>query len=127
MHKDSLNDSNYSIGISEAQQGIPSIYDAVVAESGLTPVGEVQLKADLSTFTIFALLGQGRVIADMIKNGRSWNYCPRGFLKKMIKQAAEHNISVKGAFENEFYLLKRIDEVIIPPIIHHLHQHIQWI
>lgn len=115
VHKDSLTDSNYSIGISEAQQGIPSIYDAVVPESGLTPVGEVQLKADLSTFTSIPYSpGQGRVMADMIKNGRSWNYCPRGFLKKMIKQAAENNISVKGAFENEFYLLKRIDEVIIP-------------
>ena len=38
VHKDSLGNSNYSIGFSEAQQGVPSIYDAVVTETGLTPV-----------------------------------------------------------------------------------------
>jgi len=115
VHKDSLGNSNYSIGFSEAQQGVPSIYDAVVTETGLTPVGEVQLKADLSSFTSIPYSpGHGRVFGDMIKNGRSWDYCPRGFLKKIVEQAAEINVNVKGAFENEFYLLNKNDEVILP-------------
>ncbi len=115
LHKDSLTDSNYIIGFSEAQQGVPSIYDVVVTESGLIPVGEVQLKADLSSFTPIPYSpGHRRVFGDMIKNGRSWEYCPRGFLKKIVEQATEINLTVKGAFENEFYLLNKNDEVILP-------------
>ncbi len=115
VYKDSLRDSDYCVGISEAQQGVPSIYDGVVLETGLTPVGEVQVTPDFSSFThIPYSSGHGRVMGDMMKNGRVWDCCPRGFLKKIIEQASSKGFSVKGAFENEFYLLKRLDDGIHP-------------
>src|SRR5690606_26646962 len=111
----SADDSEISVGISEGLQGVPSTYDVVIAESGLKPIGEVKLTADISTFTPLPYSpGHGRVMGDMIKEGRVWEYCPRGFLKKMIKEAAQMGLSVKGAFENEFYLLKKTEEGIIP-------------
>ncbi|MGF7117563.1 glutamine synthetase family protein [Methanobacterium oryzae] len=105
----------YYVGISEAQQAIPVMYDGVILESGLSAVGEVYLMADMSSFTSIPYSpGHGRAMGDMIKNGKTWSNCPRGFLKKMIKEAAKMNISIKGAFENEFYLLKKRDEEISP-------------
>ncbi len=115
IYKNSSEDANYYVGISEAQQGIPAAYDAVVKESGLSPVGEIQLKADISSFTSIPYSpGHGRFMGDMIKDGKVWDYCPRGFLKNMVDKAAKMGFSVKGAFENEFYLLKRTENGIIP-------------
>ena len=99
IYKHSSENFNYSVGISEAQQGIPAVYDAVVKESGLSPVGEIQLKADLSSFTSIPYSpGHGRFMGDMIKNGKVWDYCPRGFLKRMLDKVAKMGFSVKGAF-----------------------------
>lgn len=115
IYRNSADDSEISVGISEGLQGVPSTYDVVIAESGLKPIGEVKLTADLSTFTPLPYSpGHGRVMGDMIKAGKAWEYCPRGFLKKMIKEAAQMGLSVKGAFENEFYLLNKTEEGIIP-------------
>ena len=115
IYKNSSMDSNYYVGISEGQQGVPAVYDAVIEESGLSPVGEVQLKADLSSFTPVPYSpGHGRFMGDMLKNGKTWDYCPRGFLKRMIDKAQKTGFSVKGAFENEFYLLKKTEEGIFP-------------
>jgi glutamine synthetase len=115
IYKNSSEDSNYYVGISQAQQGVPAVYDAVIGESGLSPVGEVQLKADLSSFTPIPYSpGHGRFMGDMIKNGKVWDYCPRGFLKNMADKTAKLGFSVKGAFENEFYLLKKTEDGISP-------------
>ena len=40
---------NHGVGISAGQQGIPVMYDAVIPETGLSPVGEVRLVPDWST------------------------------------------------------------------------------
>ncbi|PKL66460.1 MAG: glutamine synthetase [Methanobacteriales archaeon HGW-Methanobacteriales-1] len=109
--KNMNSDSELSVGISRAQQGVPVIYDGVVADSGLDPVGEIILKGDLSTLTHLPYApGHSRVIGDMIENGEVWDNCPRGFLKKMISDAQEEGLEIKSAFENEFYLLKQADE-----------------
>jgi glutamine synthetase len=105
--KNMNSDSELSVGISRAQQGVPVIYDGVVDGSGLDPVGEITLKGDLSTLTNIPYApGHSRVIGDMVKNGEVWDNCPRGFLKRMISDAQEEGLKIKSAFENEFYLLK---------------------
>lgn len=115
IYRNSSEDSDYYVGISQAQQGIPAVYDAVIEESGLSPVGEVQLKADFSSFTPIPYSpGHGRFMGNMMKNGKVWDYCPRGFLKKMADKAAKMGFSVKGAFENEFYLLNKTEDGIFP-------------
>lgn len=97
----------WGVGISRAQQAIPVMYDAVVPESGLTPVGEVWLTPDWSTLNRLPYApGHARVMGDMVSNGQPWALCPRGFLKRMIAEAAAAGLQVMAAFENEFYLLR---------------------
>jgi len=110
VHVDSIND-DVSVGISRGQQGVPVAYDGVVAGSGLDPVGEIKLKGDMSTLTRLPYApGHARVMGDMTKNGKVWENCPRGFLKKMISNTLDEGLEVKAAFENEFYLLKKDGE-----------------
>ncbi|MBD2462942.1 glutamine synthetase [Oscillatoria sp. FACHB-1407] len=97
----------HGIGISIAQQAIPVMYDAVAAESGLGPVGEVWLTPDWSTLNPLPYaVGHARVMGDMVHQGKPWALCPRSFLKRMIAQADEMGLQIKAAFEHEFYLLR---------------------
>jgi glutamine synthetase len=100
------NQTEQYVGISQAQQAVPVTYDGVVPGSTLDPVGEVYLYADQSTIHKVPY-AQGNIMAigDMYVNGSPWEYCPRNYLKKMIGLADERGLSVKSAFENEFYLL----------------------
>ena len=108
---DEIDDQEISVGISRAQQGVPVMYDGVVAGCGLDPVGEINLKGDMSTLTPIPYApGHARVMGDMFHEGKAWDNCPRGFLKKMINYLQEEGLNVKAAFENEFYLLKHADE-----------------
>jgi len=81
LHKDLYKNSDYYVDISEAQQAI-STTGTVVRESGLNPVGEVQLVGDPASFTPLPYSpGHGRMMGNMMKDGEVWEYCPRGFLK----------------------------------------------
>lgn len=114
LHRNSYQNSDYYVGISEAQQAI-STMGTIVEESGLDPVGEVQLVGDPTSFTPLPYSpGHGRIMGDMMKDGETWEYCPRGFLKNIIKDASETGFKVKAAFENEFYLLRRDEGDIVP-------------
>lgn len=105
----------YGVSISQAQQAIPVMYDAVVLESGLSPVGEVWLAPDWSTLNALPYApGHARVMGNMLSNGQPWALCPRGFLKRMIAEAKAAGLEVMAAFENEFYLLKMNTEGLIP-------------
>jgi glutamine synthetase len=95
-------------------QAIPVMHDIPAERAGLIPVGEVQLTADLSSLAPPYAQGQSRVMGDMLKNGAPWACCPRSFLKRMIAKAEEMHLEVKGAFENEFYLLKSAQGTVEP-------------
>ncbi len=102
---DSVRD--HGLGISFAQQAVPVVRDAFVAESGLGPVGEVQLTPDWSTLTGLPFARRhARVFADLTVNEQPWEHCPRGFLRRMLAKASDHGLELRAAFENEFYLLK---------------------
>nr|WP_319372695.1 glutamine synthetase [uncultured Methanobacterium sp.] len=108
---DSVEDQEVSVGISRGQQGVPVMYDGVVAGCGLDPVGEITLQGDMSTLTPIPYApGHARVMGDMFHEGKVWGNCPRGFLKKMMATLQEEGLEVKAAFENEFYLLKHDEE-----------------
>jgi glutamine synthetase len=96
------------IGISVAQQAIPVMYDAVAEGSGLGPVGEVWLTPDWSTLSALPYAAShARVMSDIVtREGSPWALCPRGFLRRMITQAKTLGLTIKAAFENEFYLLQ---------------------
>lgn len=115
VHVNSFPGKEFYVGISEAQQAIPIMYDAVVRETGLSPVGEIYLQADLSSLTPLPYSpGHGRAMGDMMKDGHPWAYCPRDFLKRMINEAGKNDLEIKGAFENEFYILRKGHEGIEP-------------
>ena len=96
----------HGVGITPAQQALPVMYDAVVPDSGLGPVGEVRLMPDWSTLTLLPYApGHARTIGDMMLDGRPWALCPRHFLKRVAADAARDGFEVRAAYENEFYLL----------------------
>jgi glutamine synthetase len=109
LHVDALPRSReHGVGITVAQQALPVMGDAVVPGAGLGPVGEVRLVPDWPTLTALPYApGHARVMGDMVRDGRPWALCPRGFLRRMAAEAAGEGLEVMAAFENEFYLLRR--------------------
>ncbi|MDF5709320.1 MAG: glutamine synthetase family protein [Nostoc sp. S4] len=104
---------DYGISISAGQQGVPVMYDAVIAETGLTPVGEIRLIPDWYSFTPLPYAhGHARVMGNMVLNGSPWALCPRNFLIRMIEAARREGLEIRAAFENEFYLLRQLQAVI---------------
>lgn len=115
LNAKSIPTSEAFVGISEAMQAVPVMYDIPAEGTGLIPVGEVQLTADLSSVVPLPYAqGQSRVMGDMLKDGAPWACCPRSFLKRMIARAEEMHLVIQGAFENEFYLLKSVPGQIEP-------------
>lgn len=105
----------YGVGISAGEQGIPVMYDAIVPDSGLAPVGEIRLVPDWSSLTPLPYApGHARVLGNMVLDGQPWALCPRNFLMQMIAAAKREGLEIKAAFENEFYLLRQTSEGIEP-------------
>ena len=105
----------YGVGISSAQQGVPVMYDSVIPETGLSPVGEVRLVPDWSTLKILPHApGHACVMGNMILQGEPWVMCPRHFLIRSIASAQKQGLSIKAAFENEFYLLRYTNQELKP-------------
>ena len=98
------------VGITVAQMALPVMYDSVVADTGLGPVGEVRLMPDWSTLTILPFAeGHAQVLSDMVMSdtGKVWAHCPRGFLRRQIDRLEKMGLVLKAVFENEFFLLRR--------------------
>lgn len=99
--------SGRGVGITVAQQALPVMYDAVCGDAGLTPAGEVFMRADWNTFTPLPYApGHARVFTDIYDGDKPWGHCPRSFLRRAIAQAEEAGWRIMAAFENEFYLLR---------------------
>ncbi|MGF1570933.1 MAG: glutamine synthetase family protein [Nodosilinea sp.] len=116
IHIEALADCwEIGVGLSAAQMAVPVVADAVAPGSGLGPVGEVWLVPDWSTFQVLPYApGQGRVMGNMVKDGQPWPWCPRQFLMRMVERAAVLGLTVKAAFEPEFYLLRRQGDAVLP-------------
>ena len=98
------------VGITMAQMALPVMYDSVVPETGLGPVGEVRLMPDWSTLTMLPFAeGQAQVISDMVisESGTIWEHCPRGFLNRQNRRLEKRGLTLKAVFENEFFLLNK--------------------
>ncbi|MDJ0596317.1 MAG: glutamine synthetase family protein [Pleurocapsa sp. MO_226.B13] len=116
VHLNLLSDYfEHGVGISAGQQGVPVMYDAVLPETGLSPVGEVRLVPDWSTLKMLPYApGHARVMGNMVLKVEPWAMCPRNFLKRSIAAANSQGLSVKAAFENEFYLLRQTAKGLEP-------------
>ncbi len=109
LHRRAFSDADLAppfVNISEAMQALPVTNDVPVSATGLGPIGTINLTADLSSLTPLPYTrGHWSVMGDMIKNGQPWACCPRSFLKRMVAKARDVGLEIRGAFENEFYLL----------------------
>jgi len=107
------------VGITMAQQALPVMYDTVVPETGLGPVGEVRLMPDWSTMTILPYAeAHAQVISDMIisETGQVWDHCPRGFLRKQVQRLEGQGLAIQAVFENEFFLLSQTVDGALEPV-----------
>jgi glutamine synthetase len=101
----------YGVGFSVAQQALPMMGDVVLPDTGLAPAGEVYLMPDPATFAALPYSpGSAMVVGDFVTaDGHPWEHCPRSALKRAAAAAAAVGLSVRAAFEPEFYFLKPSD------------------
>lgn len=85
--------------------------DELLSINGMGAAGEVRLEADPDTFAELPYApGRGAMIADMVTvAGKPWGACPRTFLKRMERRAADLGLHVRAAFEPEWYLARSED------------------
>src|SRR5215211_1879552 len=95
------------IGQSLALQAFAGV-DALVPVEGLGPVGEFRLVPAPDTFVILPYAPHsGMMLCDMFTaTGEPWIGCPRGFLKRIVADAAQLGITAQAAVEHEFYLAR---------------------
>ena len=104
-----------SVKISAGQMALPVMWDSVVPGSGLGPVGEAELVPDWNTLTLLPYApGEAQVIGDLRWSGETWTHCPRAFLNEQIARLSERGLEIRSAFENEFYLLRRAGDDLLP-------------
>ncbi|XP_007027488.2 PREDICTED: protein fluG [Theobroma cacao] len=100
------------VGLSFACMGMTSAIDGPAEETNLTGTGEIRLMPDISTRREIPWTKQEEmVLADMhLKPGEAWEYCPREALRRVSKVLKdEFNLVMNAGFENEFYLLKKLE------------------
>ncbi|MEJ2359685.1 MAG: glutamine synthetase family protein [Deinococcales bacterium] len=98
------------VGFTQALQALPVMYDAVVGESGLGPVGEAYLVADWSTLRPLAYApSHARVFGDFHVGGQPWAHCARSFLKRMLAETDGAGYALQAGYEYEFIVLRDRD------------------
>jgi glutamine synthetase len=103
------------IGLTVAMQAMNSL-DQLQPVKSMGPVGEVRLMPDLDTFRVLPYAPHaGAVLTDHAQlDGAPAPVCQRSFLKRMERGLAEHGLVLRAAFENEFSLAIRVDDVFVP-------------
>ncbi|XVE76107.1 hypothetical protein DITRI_Ditri12bG0146700 [Diplodiscus trichospermus] len=100
------------VGLTFASMAMTSYVDGPADETNLTATGEIRLMPDLLTRRQIPWKKQEEIVlADMhLKPGEAWEYCPREALRRVSKVLKdEFNLVMNAGFENEFYLLKRLE------------------
>ena len=103
------------VGLTRAQMSI-NLLERLVHIDGMEPVGEIRLVPDLDTFSVLPWApGCASILCDQLDHNREdWGACPRSFLKRVVKRAADLGIHVEAAFENEYYLAREFDGKFAP-------------
>ncbi|QDT95599.1 glutamine synthetase family protein [Gimesia aquarii] len=103
------------LGLTQAQASV-NVFDHLPQTSKFQPVGEVRIRPDLSTFQVLPYLsGHARMLSDIETiDGQPWELCPRSLLKSFLAKLAEKGMIIRAAFENEFTILKKVDQLWEP-------------
>ncbi|MDQ4074687.1 MAG: glutamine synthetase family protein [Chloroflexota bacterium] len=105
------------MGLTVAMQAM-NMLDQLQPVEGMGPVGEIRLLPDPDSFVILPYAPRSAaMMSDMMTlDGAPWGACPRTFLRRMVARAADEDIAVLAAFENEFSLLRPNDRGGYEPI-----------
>jgi glutamine synthetase len=59
-----------------------------------------------------------QVLSDMFigETGKVWEHCPRGFLRRQVRNLEGQGLAIQAAFENEFFLLRRTVDGALEPV-----------
>lgn len=93
------------VGLARAQLAM-DVLDRIQPAAGLSPVGEVRLIPDPSTFTILPYAPRtAMLLCDLVTLDREpWEFCPRSALQRVLTGAERRNLSIEAAFETEYSL-----------------------
>lgn len=96
------------VSLSRAQMAL-NVLDELVPVEGMEPVGEIRLMPDPASFVVLPWLsGHAGVICDQVSHDDTgWEACPRRFLKDAVAGLEAAGITVRAAFEPEFYVVAR--------------------
>ncbi|MCH2133787.1 MAG: glutamine synthetase family protein [Phycisphaerales bacterium] len=112
MHRNHFQaDASRGFYVTQGAQGLPVTRDAIAPDSGLGPAGGAWLIPDWSSLrSLPQAPGLSSVMGDFVTAaGEPWSCCPRACLRRAEAQLAELGFTIDVAFENEFYLLHRVD------------------
>src|SRR5205809_1081097 len=103
------------IGLTLAMQAF-TLLDHLASVDGMSPVGEIRLVPDPTTFTVAPYAPHtGTVLVDMqTLDGQPYAADGRAFLKRMIARAAERDLALLAAFEPEWSLATRNGDQFSP-------------
>jgi len=88
-------------------QSVPALFDVPVVGAGLEPVREINLVPDWGTLVVPAYLErQAYVLGDMTLDSKPWALCPRGLLRRAVKQLENIEYYVMAGAEIEFFLFE---------------------
>jgi glutamine synthetase len=91
-------------------------FDELQPVPGMTAVGEVRIVPDPDSFAILPYAPRtASMMSDLMTlESEPWDACPRYFLRRVIAQAAEHQVRVEAAFEVEFFLARETEDRFAP-------------
>lgn len=112
--RDRINDG---IGLTVAMQAM-NMLDQLAPVEGMGPVGEIRLTPDPNTFRLLPYaLDTAAMTTDMLKlDGTPWEACPRSFLKRQIKAAADMGLSLEMAVELEWSMAQKLPDGNYAPV-----------
>ena len=98
------------VGLTRAQMAL-NVLDELIDIEGMVPVGEIRLLPDLDSYRPAPWQPRTATVrCDQIGSDRhDWGACPRSVLRRTVTLLAEHGITVRAAFEPEFYLAGGVD------------------
>lgn len=104
------------LGMTQAVQSVPVLFDLPQKQSGLSPVGQVWLKPDLETFRRLPWCPtHASVMGDFVdEEGRPWAHCPRDALRRQLARLSAIGFTMQLSFENEFQLLGAKESSLVP-------------
>jgi glutamine synthetase len=103
------------IGLTRAQNAL-NMLEQLTDVEGMEPVGEIRLVPDPDTYSRLDWVPRSAsLICDQLGHDWvDWGSCTRSFLKRAVDAAAAAGIRLMAAFENEFYLAREAEGVVLP-------------